>query len=180
MNIKVPYEEVELIAQLKLRDQSAFNALYDKYAPALYTVVLQMIHNKELVNKIIHKGFMIIWHSVEDYDPAKAKLFTWMLQIMRITAINETRSLINREDLEQDSESRMDGVSNSAKMAIDNGGLKPIVNKLGHEQKYLVNLYYYKGLSIEEIAEKAAIPESVVKTKMKTALSELGGLITNI
>ncbi len=174
------YEESKLVTQLKLRDHEAFNALYDKYAPALYTVVLQMIHNRELVDKIIHKAFITIWNSIESYDPEKGKLFTWMLQIARSTAISETKFQLNREDVEQDAGSRVDGVALSAKLEIENCGLKPVVNQLGHEQKNLVNLYYYKGLTIEEIAAAVAIPEGVVKTKVNMALSELGGLIMNL
>lgn len=169
-----------MIAQLKLKDRSAFNTLYDKYAPALYTVVLQMINNRELVNKVIHKAFMIIWHSIEDYDSGKGKLFTWMLHITRVTAINETKLPLNKQVLTQDQKSGADDLPYSTEPAIDNCGLKTIINKLGNEQKNLVNLYYYKGLTIEEIAATVSIPEGVVKTKMNTALSELGNLLCKV
>ncbi len=180
MDLKISYEEVKLIAQLKLKDRSAFNTLYDKYAPALYTVVLQIVNNRELVNKVIHKAFIIIWRSIEDYDPGKGKIFTWMLHITRVTAINEIKLPFNKQVSVQEQKFEADSLSLSTEPQFDNCGLKKIINKLENEQKNLVNLYYYKGLTIDEIAAKVSIPEGMVKTKMKTALSELGTLLCKI
>jgi len=180
LDLKISYEEVELITQLKLKDRSAFNTLYDKYAPALYTVILQMNNNKAFANKVILKAFIIFWRSIEDYDPGKGKIFTWMLHITRVTAINETKLPLNKQVLTQDQKSGTDGLPYSTEPAIDNCGLKTIINKLENEQKNLVNLYYYKGLTIDEIAATLSIPEGMVKTKMKTALSELGTLLCKI
>lgn len=177
MDLKIPYEEGELIALLKQKDYQAFNNLYDKYAPALYTLVLQIVKNKEIGNDVLQKVFIVIWCTIDKYEPAKGNLFTWMLQIARNTAINEINSSNYQKALKQASITGEEALPSLTEPGIDNFGFKKVTDNLEEEHKTLMELYYYKGFTIEQIAETLSITEDTVKTRIRTALSELRNLL---
>ncbi len=179
MDPKTLYKEGRLVAQLKGQRQSAFTELYNKHAAALYTLVLQIVRNEEIGKNVMHKVFMTISRSIDNYDPEKERLFTWMLHIARITALDETRSEQYLHQLERAKTSRED-LPLLSQLEIDNSGLKKAINKLDDEQKKLFDLYYYKGLTVQQIAESLAMSSGMVQTGIKTALSELGTILCKI
>ena len=175
MALQRTYEEGALVAEIKRKNQTAFNALYEKYSPALYTVVLQIVQSKESADHLIKKVFQVIWQTFEAYDPAREKLFTWLLHTTRKVVLEQLQSMNSRDDIKHSFSEN--GSLLVKDPLIDNCGLKEIINKLTHEQRILLNLYYYGGLNVSQIAHKMAIPEEEVTIKIKTALSELGILI---
>ena len=92
MNLTRTYTELELVAALKQRDNDAYGYLYDHYSGSLYTIVKQIVQNTELANDVLQEVFLNIWRRIESYDPAKGRLFTWMLNVARNAAIDTLRS----------------------------------------------------------------------------------------
>ena len=89
---KIKYSETELVGLLKEKDQRAYNHLYDSYSGALYGVVIKVLGNREEAVDVLQESFVKIWRNIENYDQNKGRLFTWMLQITRNTAIDYMRS----------------------------------------------------------------------------------------
>ena len=83
MPIAGNYKEADLVLLLKQRDRSAFDYLYEQYSGALYAVVLNIITDRETASDILQDVFVKIWRQLDQYDPAKGRLFTWMLNIAR-------------------------------------------------------------------------------------------------
>ncbi|HVG42800.1 MAG TPA: sigma factor [Chitinophagaceae bacterium] len=64
----------------KLKDTAVYSCLYDKYAPALYGVILKLTPNDHVANGILEKSFLKIWDELHDYDVSKGRLFSLMLR----------------------------------------------------------------------------------------------------
>ncbi|HEX8460116.1 MAG TPA: sigma factor, partial [Segetibacter sp.] len=79
----ITYQESELVTLLKQRDESAFNYLYDHYSGSLYSIILNIVPDRELANDLLQEIFVKIWRQIETYDSSKGRLFTWMLNIAR-------------------------------------------------------------------------------------------------
>lgn len=65
----------------KNKDVDAYTYLYDKYAPALYGVILKLTPDVQIANYILEKSFLKIWHELNGYDASKGKIFSLMLRI---------------------------------------------------------------------------------------------------
>ncbi len=176
MNFNITNEESELVAQLKQKSLQAFSNLYDKYAPALYTVILQIVRDQETAVKVIQEVFLIIMFKIDSYDSTRERLFTWMFKIARNAAIEASKSKNDLQTLEQPPilKGMSPGVTN---LDIDNYGLKEVIMKMKAEQKTLIELCYYRGFTYNEIAKRLNIPLDTVQTKLKIALSELSNLL---
>jgi RNA polymerase sigma-70 factor (ECF subfamily) len=178
LDLQVPYNESELVALLKQKDLRAFDILYDRFAPAIYTMVLQIVRNKEIANVSVQKVLTTIWCTVDQYEPAKGRLFTWMLQIARNTSIDEVGRSNHQNTLQQVSLIGKDKLHH-LEPNVDELGLKKIIASLGEEHKIVLQLCYYQGLTIERMAEILSISEATVSTRKMAALSELRRLLGN-
>lgn len=175
-----PYSEAELIQLLKQQDANAFVYLYDNYAPALNGIILTIIDDRHRASDILQEVFVKIWRHIDQYDPRKGRLFTWMHNVARNTAIDATR----RKEWQKskwtqpltDHHEELEDHSSPAGIDAD---LKKSVRSLRAEHRALVDMSYFQGYTQAEIAEAMGIPLGTVKTRLRAALIQLKKLITS-
>ena len=68
------YNEAELVAMLKEQSNDAFNYLYDNYSGALFTIINQIVADKETTNDVLQEVFVNIWKKIDLYDAARVVL----------------------------------------------------------------------------------------------------------
>jgi RNA polymerase sigma factor (sigma-70 family) len=173
---KITYEEHELVASLRSKEDEAFSYLYEHYSGALYGLIKQIVGEAELSNDILQETFVNIWRRIETYDETKGRLFTWMLNIARNAAIDKTRSKGFQQSQRQ---IPLDGevIQASVRPGIDDYGLKRLILKLKDEQRLLIDLSYFQGYTHEQIATALHIPLGTVKTRIRSALTQLRALM---
>jgi RNA polymerase sigma factor (sigma-70 family) len=166
-----------LIEKLKKRDQQAFQWLYDQYAPALYGVVKTIVRDEEQAKDLLQDIFVKIWKNLDSYDPAKGRLFTWLLNVSRNTAIDalRARKTSPTDAIRADEEPvyLIDRQHNTSQPNPEHIGLKDVVEQLRPERKVLIDLVYFAGYTHEEAAETLGLPLGTVKTRVRSALQEL-------
>ncbi len=177
LGTKVIYEEFELVAALRHKDNQAFGYLYDHYSGALHGIVKQIVGDVELANDVLQETYINIWKRIDTYDEAKGRLFTWMLNIARNAAIDKTRSKGFQQSQRQ---IPLDGqiIQPSVRQGIDDYGLKKIILKLKDEHRLLIDLSYFQGYTHEQIATALHIPLGTVKTRIRSALTQLRTLLS--
>ena len=173
-------DEENLIARLKSKDKSAFEYLYDHYSGALYGVVSRVIKKEEVAEEVLQDAFLKIWDKIDNYDPEKGKLFTWMLNLTRNLAIDKTRS---REISKEGKTSGIDNLVNRiekrefAEQGVDSIGVSDLLKVLPEEQRFVVEHLYFKGYSQSELAEEFSIPLGTVKTRLRLAMKQLRSIV---
>jgi RNA polymerase sigma-70 factor (ECF subfamily) len=178
VNLQTSYSEQELVALLQQRNEKAFSYLYDNYSGALYGIVNGIVTDKEVANDVLQNVFVNIWRKIESYDASKGRLFTWMLNVARNAAIDELRSKGYRDsqkNLSLDSNSELPGAVTAA--VINDVGLKKVLTKLKGELRVLVDMSYFQGFTHEEISKALNIPLGTVKTRIRSALTQLRTMI---
>ncbi|MBO9683564.1 MAG: sigma-70 family RNA polymerase sigma factor [Flavisolibacter sp.] len=176
MAAKLTYEEHELVASLRTKEEGAFSYLYEHYSGALYGVIKQIVGDVELSNDVLQETFVNVWKRIESYDETKGRLFTWLLHIARNAAIDKIRSKGFQQSQLQ---IPLDGeiIQPSVRPGIDDYGLKKLILKLKDEQRLLIDLAYFQGYTHEQIATALHIPLGTVKTRIRSALIQLRALM---
>jgi len=171
--------ESELVNQLQNKDTKAFGYLYDNYAPTIYGVVLRIVGTEEIAQDAVQEAFMKVWNGITQYSTEKGKLFTWVLNIARNTAIDKLRSKENKQRQKNDSLSlkTYKKPDDSTQKMSEFIGFKEIMDKLKEEHKIIIDMMYFEGYSQTEIAEKLGIPLGTVKTRARNALEHLRNLL---
>jgi RNA polymerase sigma-70 factor (ECF subfamily) len=174
MSQTTSYTESELVALLKQRTRTAFSYLYDNYAPALYSVIFSVLQDKELANDVLQEVFIKVWKQIDQYNPEKGRLFTWLVNVSRNASIDTLRSR-SYQDQRQNREltSNVYTAAGSTNIETDKIGLRKIVNNLKEEYKVLVELAYFQGYTQDEISKFLNIPLGTVKTRLRSALIQL-------
>lgn len=157
-------------------DDKVISELYDKYAPALYGVILKIVGSEAVAQDVLQDTFVKIWRNGRAYDPGKGTLFTWMLNIARNTAIDMTRSAaFQRRSTQQSLESGLFNSSQHGTMQHnpDHIGVKRIVGGLEKKYQVIIELIYFKGFTQREVQEYLNLPLGTVKSRARIALREL-------
>jgi RNA polymerase sigma factor (sigma-70 family) len=169
-----------LIEGVKNRDQKVFERLYDNYSGALLGVVLRIVNDQGQAEEILQEVFVKIWNNIGGYDPSKARLFTWMLNIARNAAIDATRSKQYKTgEKNQRLEDSVNKVNRIRKVVqeTDHIGLKELVGKLKPENRQIIDLMYFGGYTQDEIAKEFDMPLGTVKTRARAGIQQLRELM---
>lgn len=160
---------------LKEQSNDGFNYLYDNYSGALFTIINQVVTDKEITSDVLQEVFINIWRKIELYDPQKGRLFTWMLNIARNAAIDKVRSkgFRNSQQNQSISDNVHEGITVSVHPETSDVGLKKVLTKLKEEYRTLIDLSFFQGFTHEEISKILGIPLGTVKTRIRSALSQL-------
>lgn len=172
----IKYNEEQLVGLLKNGDKSAFSYLYDHYSGALYSIIYKMTSNQELSEEVLQEVFVKIWNSFSAYDASKGRLFTWMLNIARNYTIDTIRSKSYKKQSKiQNEENVVDNVANNRNEndKFDSLGLRKQVTLLKEDQRQVIDLSYFEGLTQQEISRQLGIPLSTVKTRIRAGISVL-------
>jgi RNA polymerase sigma-70 factor (ECF subfamily) len=138
------------------------------------------VNETQLANDVLQEVFIYIWRRIDSYDPIKGSLFTWMLNIARISSIDVLRSKsLQNSRKNQPLAETVDWNSSFQIFQPDteNIGLNKLMEKLREEPRVLIDLAYFKGYTNEEIAEIEGIPPGTVKTRIRHALMQLRNIM---
>ncbi len=170
----IPTAERALITLLKAKNQEVIAILYDRYGGALLGVAEKILKSEALGEDVLQEAFVKIWLNAETYDVSKGRLFTWMLNITRNTALDKLKSKHYKQSLQNENTDTVINVAentNSDSVVGEEGiGLQEVLNKLKPDQKQLIELMYFSGYTQAEISEELNMPLGTVKTKMRAAM----------
>ncbi|WP_343673437.1 RNA polymerase sigma factor [Chitinophaga sp.] len=156
---------------------AAYEYLYDRYAGALFNIILGIIEDEATGADVLQDTLIKIWRNIDHFDPEKGKLFTWMHSIARNTALDMVRSKYY-----QYSRLIKPVAGNVMELASPDHthhhyGLWELIGHLKKDQSILIDLCYIQGYTQQEIAEKLNIPLGTVKTRLGAALKALKKLL---
>ena len=172
-----------LIMRVAAGDQLAMTSLYDTSSRVLYGLLLRILNEHTLAEEVLLDVYMQVWRQAASYDEVRGSPMAWMLTIARSRAIDRLRSgrqeLLRRdtfEGLEENARSAID-VEETAEIAEVQGRVREALETLPAEQKEVIELAYYGGLSHSEIALHLEQPLGTVKTRIRSAMMKLRDIL---
>lgn len=172
-------DDSELVARLKRRDPDAMALLYDRYGRIMYSLILRVVRNEPVAEDLVQESFLRIWNRVHGFDQERGALGPWILAVARNRAIDYLRSIQGRDlesplELERIENPALYSDLQSKILNLDRvKRLKEAFEKLTPNQRTVIELAYYEGLSQVEMSEHLKQPLGTVKTWVRTALKVL-------
>ncbi len=169
-----------LVIGLQAKQTATLTVVYNKYSSALFGVISRIVNDDHLAEDILQEAFLKIWNNAESYESSKGRLYTWMMNICRNTAIDKMRSKGYKTSKKTSSDETI-LYENPTKIyddiKPDTIGIKDLVDKLKPEWKELVDLIYFKGYTHQEVADELNMPLGTVKTRLRSAILVLRKII---
>jgi RNA polymerase sigma-70 factor (ECF subfamily) len=169
--------DTELIAKVADGDEHAFLAIYDRYANLVHALTLRILGEPMLAEEATQDAFLKLWSRARQYLAERGSLLVWLLTIARRTALDRLRlegrrpTLSNSEDPDTKWQSIADEDSLSSEARWRS--MYFAVQSLPKEQRQVIELAYYQGMSQSEIAEVLGWPLGTVKSRLRAAMESL-------
>lgn len=172
----------ELIAKVAARDRWAFDQLYDRYAQIIFNLCTRILKDESEAEDVMQEIFLQIWREADRFDAARASVKTWVFTIARSRSLDRYRSrktiqkrLEPTEDQELYQLSSLENVEGSNLMQQY---VSQALGQLSREQRLVLQLSYYDGLTQEEIAQQLGEPLGTIKSRIRSALIKLRSLFS--
>lgn len=172
-------EDPDLARRLKNRDPQAMAELYDRYGRIAFALIFRVVRNEAVAEDLVQETFLRVWNRVHAFDHEKGALGPWVLAVARNRAIDYLRSVEGRMtqnafELEKIEEPRLFVSMENSILNMDRvQALRGAFEKLTPNQRVVLELAYYEGLSQTEMADRLKQPLGTVKTWVRTALKLL-------
>lgn len=170
-------DDVELVRAIAAGDRDGLAALYDRYAPILLGMAMRIIRDRREAEDLLHDVFLEVWRSARDYDLTRGRVRTWLVVRMRSRALDVLKSArVSRRSGDANALDRMVAEPASGE-SPDRLRVRAVVAELGGEQRQVLELAYFDGLSCSEIATQLSIPIGTVKSRLAAGLGRLRQLL---
>ena len=177
MSNKTPTEE-EITRNLLIGNEKAMSLIYDNYSTALFGICNKLLTSTEDAEEVFQEVMIKIWKAGKSFDPNKARLYTWMVNIARNSCIDLMRKNNRRPQVQEMEDSvYIIDQNRHTEFPVDHIGLKEELTKLRKEDRNVLELAYFSGYTQGEIAKKLNVPLGTVKTRARKAISELKTLL---
>lgn len=169
---------------LVARDESwALAELYDRYVRLVFSLALRVLNDRASAEEIVQEVFTKVWRGASAFDGRRGKFSSWLIGISHHQCIDELR----RRRVRPVSESISDGPANDlasdddpaqvAELSYERARIKRALGQIPAEQRVVIELAYFEGLTHQEIAVKCGEPLGTVKTRVRLGMQKLRELL---
>ena len=172
-------ELASLIVRVAEQDQLAMAALYDASNRVVFGLLLRILNEPTIAEEVVSDVYMQVWRQANSYDEVRGTPMAWMLTIARSRAIDRLRSgrqeLLRRDLFEpfEDKASSDVDLEAAAEVSAMQRRVRTALSNLPIEQREVIELAYFNGLSHSEIALKLNQPLGTVKTRTRLGMMKL-------
>lgn len=182
--------ERSLVRRLKARDERALAELYDRLAPWVLGLAFRILQDEDEAEEVVGDVFVQVWRRVDQHDARRGPLVPWILSIARNRALDVLRRRhrwwrkAERWKAAQ-SEDIAEGLAPEPPEAAVPGWpvhreVHAALAALPAEQRRLVTLAYFEGLTHREIAKRTGQPLGTVKTRLRMAHQKLSEALGHV
>lgn len=167
-----------LVARIARGDTRALGELYDQYGRTVFGVLYRLLGAPEPAEEVAQDAFHAVWRRAATYQPDRGSVRTWLLAIARNAAIDWRRTKGKRIEREAAIDEAMQLVEDTrvedrviASLSAER--VRAAVATLPDEQRVVLSLAFWSGLSQSEIAARTGTPLGTVKSRVRLGLSKL-------
>ena len=170
-------DDVELVAAMARGDREALATLYERHSALLLGLAMRIVREKREAEDLLHDVFLEAWRSAKDFDPKRGRVRTWLAIRMRSRALDLQKSArVSRNAGDGGLETVVDDADGTSP---DHAKLRGALAEIGTDQRRVLELAYFEGLSCTEIAERVGIPVGTVKSRIAAGLDRLRGRLAS-
>ncbi len=171
--------EVELVQRAARGDSGALSILYDRFSGMLLGLATKILGDPADAEDVLQEVFVQVWKQAGRYQSSRSSVSTWLVLITRSRAIDRLRS--RNVKLRTTTEARRENLNpHTSPEGMRTVILKERRKRLGEElanlppeQRDVLEMAYYKGMTQREVAQATGIPLGTVKTRTLLAMKKL-------
>ena len=174
------WSDEQLIAQVARGDTTAYEMLYDRYSSAVMGFALKITGDRSLAEEILQETFWRVWSKADLFQTQRGAFTSWFFGIARnlsIDLLRRQRTQFQPADesdqkIEQTADPSLD-VPEAAWLRVKRQQMRAAIESLPSEQRNVIEMAYYRGMTRQEIARATGEPLGTIHTRARLALQKL-------
>lgn len=174
-----------LVARVARGDERAMQALVDAHGGAIFALAQAILRERADAEEVAADTFMQAWRSASTFDPARSSVVAWLGMMARSRALDRLRARTRQgrllapgtEPMRADASELPQPAAEDPDRALETLEARELVasalSELPEEQRRIIELAYFGGLSQSEIAARLSMPLGTVKTRTLAAMRQL-------
>jgi RNA polymerase sigma factor (sigma-70 family) len=173
-----------LLAKIAQQDQVAFSQLYDCFAGLVFSIAYRILASKEEAEEVVLDVFNQVWLTADRYDRERGRVDTWLSLLARSRALDRLRKLQRQsrtvEASEQVAKLQPQGCNQPETDLLQQDQRERVqqaLSKIPQEQRLVLELAYFQGMTHPEIAQETGQALGTIKTRIRLGLGKLRGIL---
>lgn len=178
LDLRVLADE-ELMGLVRDGEVQAFEVIFDRHAPAAFSLAYRMCGRRAAAEDIVQDAFLSLWRSGSGYDPRRGSVRSWVLSVVHNRAVDAFRRQGSRDRRDISDEGiaerlpAPDATDAEVERRDDARQVRTALDELPPDQRRVIELAYFGGLTHNQIAEMLDLPPGTVKGRMRLGLTKM-------
>lgn len=185
---RLQVEDRELLRRLSGGDEEAFRGLFRRYGPSAAALARRVSRQPFLAEEIVQEAFLAVWRNPAAYDEGRGSVRSWLMGMVHHRAVDAVRrEEAQRRRVEDVAGTSAEEVEDPAEQVIEEVDLpqerravRAALGELPEEQRQVIELMYFGGLSQSKIAERLSLPLGTVKSRTLLGMRRLRGALEGL
>jgi RNA polymerase sigma-70 factor (ECF subfamily) len=167
----------ELLERVARRDREAFEVLYQRYAKSVYGLAIRRLGDRGRAEDAVQETFTSVWRSAGSYRRERGPGGPWLYAVARNSIVDRARARTEALGDPPETASPEAGPPERAEADWTSWRVHRALEELPAHERTVLELAYWSGLSQSEVAEFLGIPLGTVKTRTRSGLARLAGML---
>src|SRR5437879_1605724 len=173
----VDASDADLLVLVAERDRQAFELLYHRYVRSMFGLALRRLRDRQRAEDAVQETFAAVWRSASSYRPERGPAAPWLYAVARNAIVDRMRARGEPAAEAPDPAAAAPGPADRAESSYVSWRVHRALEELPEKEREVLELAYWSGMSQSEVAEYLHIPLGTVKTRTRSALSRLAGVL---
>lgn len=177
-------EDAQLIFRIAAGDRDAFATIYDRFSSPLYSLALKMLANEAEAQDLLQEVFLSVWNKSDTFRADRGSAFSWVVAQLRNRAIDRIRSKRRRGELLEANAPELEPTGSAAttssklcEISERAREVRSAMEQLSAEQREVLRMAYFEGLTQAKISEKLEEPLGTIKARAHRGMARLRTLL---
>ena len=171
-------DDGELLTRVAAGDREAFAELYSRYTRPVFALALRRLGDRGRAEDALQDAFASVWRSARTFDPARGDGGAWLYTVARNTILDALRRRPEPVAVAPvDAPAATAGPAERAETSWLSWCVHRAIGELPEHERRVIELAYWGERSQSEVADELGIPLGTVKTRTRSGLARLAGLL---
>ncbi len=172
-------DDQELVTRIGAGDTQAFETVYDRHSSQVFSLAIRVTGRRRAAEETTQDAFLTLWRSPERFDADRGSLRNWLLTMVRNRSIDWIRREHRHDrsvEMDRPLADRLEASERTDEQVLARDQAREarrLVIGLPAEQRQVVELAFFSGLTQVEIAALLGIPLGTVKGRQRLAMAKM-------
>jgi RNA polymerase sigma-70 factor (ECF subfamily) len=170
--------DAELVRRVRAGERDALGVLYDRHAATALAVALRIVGDRAEAEDIVHDTFVVVWRSIESFDPARGTFASWLVTLVRNRAIDRVRG---RRAVPGGLPTELpamvvDDPNPTWQATVERltaAEVRDALDRLPAEQRQAIELAYFDGYTYRDVARLTGVSPGTASSRLRLGLAKL-------